>query len=111
MATGRFKCAAQVCDWVEKTFGRRFSASGMRKLLERLGCSFHKVSGFLFKADQDKQKEFVAEYEYTDEDGIVLPLAKAKSGPAGGPDRERLEKVLQELVACRQLLDSAMKDS
>ena len=35
----------------------------MRKLLGRLGCSFHKVSGFLFKADQEKQKEFVAEYE------------------------------------------------
>jgi transposase len=35
----------------------------MRKLLVRLGCSFHKVSGFLFKADQQKQKEFVAEYE------------------------------------------------
>jgi len=35
----------------------------MRKLLKRLGCSFHKVSGFLFKADQDKQKQFVAEYE------------------------------------------------
>lgn len=35
----------------------------MRKLLARLGCSFHKVSGFLFKADQDKQKQFVAEYE------------------------------------------------
>jgi hypothetical protein len=35
----------------------------MRKLLKRLGCSFHKASGFLFKADQDKQKQFVAEYE------------------------------------------------
>jgi hypothetical protein len=35
----------------------------MRKLLKRLGCSFHKVSGFLFKADQDKQKEFIDEYE------------------------------------------------
>ena len=35
----------------------------MRKLLARLGCSFHKASAFLFKADQDKQKEFVAEYE------------------------------------------------
>jgi len=35
----------------------------MRKLLKRLGCSFHKVSGFLFKADQDKQKKFVADYE------------------------------------------------
>jgi transposase len=35
----------------------------MRKLLVRLGCSFHKASAFLFKADQDKQKEFVKEYE------------------------------------------------
>jgi transposase len=35
----------------------------MRKLLVRLGCSFHKASGFLFKADQEKQKEFVAQYE------------------------------------------------
>jgi transposase len=35
----------------------------MRKLLARLGCSFHKASAFLFKAEQDKQKEFVAEYE------------------------------------------------
>jgi transposase len=35
----------------------------MRKLLKRLGCSFHKASAFLFKADQEKQKEFIAEYE------------------------------------------------
>jgi transposase len=35
----------------------------MRKLLKRLGCSFHKASAFLFTADQEKQKEFIAEYE------------------------------------------------
>jgi transposase len=35
----------------------------MRKLLHRLGCSFHRVSGFLFKADPDKQQEFLADYE------------------------------------------------
>ena len=35
----------------------------MRKLLARAGCSFHKASAFLFKAEQEKQKEFVAEYE------------------------------------------------
>lgn len=52
-----------MCDWVEKTFGRRFSPSGMRKLLHRLGCSFHQVSGFLFKADPDKQQAFLQEYE------------------------------------------------
>ena len=41
---------------------------------------------------------------------IVLPSARAKPGPAAGPDRERLERVLQDLVACRQLLDSALKE-
>jgi transposase len=35
----------------------------MRKLLHRLGCSFHQVSGFLFKADPDKQQQFLDEYE------------------------------------------------
>jgi transposase len=35
----------------------------MRKLLKRIGCSFHKVSAFLFKADADKQEQFVKEYE------------------------------------------------
>jgi len=63
VATGRFKCAAQVCAWVEQTYGKTFSPSGMRKLLKRLGCSFHKVSAFLFKADQEKQKVFLQEYE------------------------------------------------
>lgn len=35
----------------------------MRKLLHRLGCSFHQVSGFLFKADPDKQQEFLDAYQ------------------------------------------------
>jgi transposase len=52
-----------VCAWVEETFAKKFSPSGMRKLLQRLGCSFHKVSAFLFKADPDKQKKFLQDYE------------------------------------------------
>lgn len=35
----------------------------MRKLLGRLGCTFHKASAFLFKADRKKQEEFVQAYE------------------------------------------------
>jgi transposase len=35
----------------------------MRKLLHRLGCSFHQVSGFLFKANPAAQQEFLQEYE------------------------------------------------
>jgi transposase len=35
----------------------------MRKLLNRVGCSFHKASSFLFKAERAKQEAFVQEYE------------------------------------------------
>ena len=35
----------------------------MRKLLHRLGYSFHRVSGFLFKADPDQQQELLEDYE------------------------------------------------
>jgi DNA-binding transcriptional MerR regulator len=59
---------------------------------------------------EDADNEIDYRFVDTDEDGIVLPPAKAKPGPAAVADRERLERVLQELVACRQLLESAMKD-
>ena len=48
-----------------------------------------------------------------DDDGMLASFSGAlneheiSSRPA---DRERLERVLQDLVACRQLLDQAMKD-
>ena len=35
----------------------------MRKLLHRLGCSFHQVSGLLFKANAAEQQQFLQEYE------------------------------------------------
>jgi transposase len=35
----------------------------MRKVLKRMGCSFHKASAFLFKADRANQEAFVADYE------------------------------------------------
>lgn len=63
VATGRFKCAAEAAAWVETTFGVSFTPAGMRKLLTRLGCTFHKSSSFLFKANRDKQKEFLQDYE------------------------------------------------
>jgi transposase len=60
---GRIRTAAQACSWVETNFARKFTQGGMRKLLTRIGCSYHKVSGFLFKADTDKQKQFAQQYE------------------------------------------------
>ena len=62
-ATGRFKSAAMANAFIRDTFKKDFSLSGVRKLLVRLGLSFHKTSSFLFKAKLDKQKEFVADYE------------------------------------------------
>jgi hypothetical protein len=62
-ATGRFKSAAMAATFIKDTFGETFSLSGTRKLLNRLGFSFHKVSSFLFKAKRDKQEAFVKDYE------------------------------------------------
>ena len=55
-----------------------------------------------------------------DEDGILAPFSKGKAAaapaapapPPGIPaaDRERLDRTLEALVACRELLESAMKD-
>jgi DNA-binding transcriptional MerR regulator len=67
--------------------------------------------------DDDYETEESKEIDYrfveTDEDGILVP-SFVKSRPAPGPvegvDRERLEHVLQDLLACRQLLDNALKD-
>jgi hypothetical protein len=62
-ASGRFKSAAMAQAFIRDTFAKTFSLSGTRKLLHRLGFSFHKVSSFLFKAQRDKQEQFVKDYE------------------------------------------------
>jgi transposase len=61
--TGRFRCARQVREWIQAALGFAYSLSGTKRLLQRLGCSFHKTTGFLFKAQRDKQEEFVKKYE------------------------------------------------
>jgi transposase len=61
--TGRFRCARQVREWLQATFGVAYSLSGTKRLLQRLGCSFHKTTGFLFKAKRGQQEEFVQKYE------------------------------------------------
>ncbi len=63
------------------------------------------------------------EYEGTEEDGIDFRFVNAEDGMIdtyrGGHghkaehdviDRERLESALQDLLACRQMLDTALKD-
>jgi transposase len=60
--TGVFHNADQIRTWIEATFGVADSASGVKDLLRRIGASFHKVSGFFWKADVKKQKQFVRKY-------------------------------------------------
>jgi transposase len=61
--SGRFRNSDQIRHWLEETFGVRYTSSGVKQLLKRIGASYHKVTGFLWKADPDKQHEFVAHYE------------------------------------------------
>jgi transposase len=63
VATGRFLSAQQVCDWVAATFRVTYSARGMRGLLHRSGVSYHKATGFFWKADPDKQEAFLRTHE------------------------------------------------
>src|SRR5262245_19022910 len=60
---GRFRNSDQVRLWVEETFGVRYTASGIKDLLRRVGASYHKVTGLLWKADPDEQQEFVTHYQ------------------------------------------------
>src|SRR4051812_17864275 len=57
IATGVFHNAEQVRTWIEATFGVTYSASGVKDLLRRIGASFHKVSGFFWKADVEEQRK------------------------------------------------------
>jgi transposase len=63
ISTGRFRNSAQIRLWVEEAFGVSYTPSGIKDLLRRAGASYHKVTGFLWKAVPDKQHEFVAHYE------------------------------------------------
>jgi transposase len=44
-------------------FGVSYTPSGIKGLLRRVGASYHKVTGFLWKADPDEQQAFLAHYE------------------------------------------------
>jgi transposase len=61
--SGRFRNSDQIRHWLEETFGVRYTSSGVKQLLKRIGASYHKVTGFLWKADPDEQHAFVAHYE------------------------------------------------
>jgi transposase len=62
IAKGVFHNADQIRIWVEATFGVAYSTSGLKGLLRRAGASYHKVSGFFWKADVQEQRRWVRKH-------------------------------------------------
>jgi transposase len=62
IAKGQFRTALQIVEWIEKRFQVRYSQSGLKDLLKRIGVSYHKVTPFLWKADRIAQEEWLDEY-------------------------------------------------
>lgn len=68
---------SDICDYVQKSYGIRYSVSGMTDWLKRHDFTFHQPCGVPAKADVAAQERFVAEYEklkryLPDEDHIVF---------------------------------------
>src|SRR5215204_7026159 len=63
VGTGCFRNSDQIRHWIEESFSVTYSSSGVKDLLKRIGISYHKVTGFLWKADPDEQKAFVKKYK------------------------------------------------
>jgi transposase len=57
--TGCFRSSDQIRQWLQDAFSVSYTPSGVKDLLRRIGVSYHKVSGLLWKADPDKQRAFV----------------------------------------------------
>ncbi len=59
VSSGCFRSSDQIRQWLQDTFSVSYTSSGVKDLLRRIGVSYHKVSGFLWKGDPDKQRAFV----------------------------------------------------
>jgi hypothetical protein len=66
---------SQVCNFVKKTFGVKYTISGMADLLKRLGFSYKKPDLKPGKADLDKQEYFLKEFEI-----FIANKAKKRGG-------------------------------
>jgi transposase len=63
VSTGCFRNSDQIRYWIGETFKVTYKPSGVKDLLKRIGVTYHKVTGFLWKADPDKQKAFAKKYK------------------------------------------------
>jgi len=58
-----YATAADICEYIRKTFNVQYSQQGMVKTLHRIGYSYKKTCPVPGKADIEKQKEFINKYE------------------------------------------------
>lgn len=58
-----YSSTKEIIHYVRKTYGVKFSVSGMKDLLHRLGFSFKKPKVVPGKADAQKQEDFIKFYE------------------------------------------------
>jgi transposase len=72
-AKGTFRSAKQIAAWIQEHFQVSYSESGVKALMHRIGVSYHKSSGFLWKADRAAQEQFVQQFEA---DAPLLEKAK-----------------------------------
>ena len=59
VSAGCFRNSDQIRQWIKEAFSVTYRSSGVKDLLKRIGVSYHKVSGFLWKGDPGKQHAFV----------------------------------------------------
>jgi transposase len=60
--TARFNWTLQlIADYIERTYGYKYSLRGVSKLMEHLGMSYTKPTYTLAAADPEKQQQFVEE--------------------------------------------------
>lgn len=52
-----------IVEYIQKSFGVEHTQSGVLALLKRIGYSFKKAKGIPSKADSEKQRQFIEEYE------------------------------------------------
>lgn len=52
----------EICEYVKKVYGKRYSLSGMRKWLHREGFRYKKPHGIPAKANKEEQKGFIERY-------------------------------------------------
>jgi transposase len=62
IAKGVSHNAEQGRTWVQDILGVAYSISGLKDLLRRIGASYHKVSGFFWKADVEEQERWVRKH-------------------------------------------------